>query len=67
MGLDMWLPSIVDFNDQQLFDRILAEVKGAHPIEYTQRMYDALRATGGYYPRGIQRPRPVNADGPVMA
>jgi hypothetical protein len=54
MGLDMWLPSIFDFDDEQQAKRVLNNVDGLgiHPMKYMERMYDALRATGGYYREG---------------
>jgi hypothetical protein len=53
MGLDMWLPSIYDFNDEQQAKRILNNVAPCtDPMKYMERMFDALRATGGYYREG---------------
>jgi hypothetical protein len=60
MGLDMWLPSVFNFDDAQQVERILDGVAdnmkrkiamrcNTHPHEYVRMVYDAYRATGGYY------------------
>jgi hypothetical protein len=60
MGLDMWLPSIFDFNDEEQVKHALEPVINSaeravsagvniNPMVYMERMFDAYRATGGYY------------------
>jgi hypothetical protein len=54
MGFDTWLPSIFDFNDEQDAERVLGnvDIAGLPPMARVARMYDAMRATGGYYREG---------------
>jgi hypothetical protein len=54
MGLDMWLPSVFDFDDEKAVDVVLGDFPPfERDIDNIQKavvgMYDRLRATGGYY------------------
>jgi hypothetical protein len=53
VGLNMWLPSVFDFSDERkvqcIFDDIDSAGTGEDPLGFATRIYDALRATGGYY------------------
>jgi hypothetical protein len=59
MGLDMWLPSVFDYEDGDAVDALI----GDDPIERTvegikramDEMYNRLRATGGYYREAYNR------------
>jgi hypothetical protein len=57
MGFDMWLPSIFDFSDRRQVETALASVKrdDVNPIKNIELMYDAFRATGGYYREGYNK------------
>jgi hypothetical protein len=60
MGMDMWLPSVFDYGDAAQVERVLAPLERDREaprvgvaVEDVERrsteIYDALRATGGYY------------------
>jgi hypothetical protein len=56
MGLDMWLPSVFDYADddavERLFDNspeVLAAQTAGDVHALSTAIYDVLRATGGYY------------------
>jgi hypothetical protein len=71
MGLDMWLPSVFDFTDADAAKRIFdnsPQVQAAQAAKNDRRidpllaimalsdaLYDAMRATGGYYRDGHNR------------
>jgi hypothetical protein len=61
MGLNMWLPSVFDFNNEQQLDRVFdsvdREFRNLHPMEsprdhplaFIDLVYDTMCAAGGYY------------------
>jgi hypothetical protein len=58
MGLDMWLPSVFDYNDERQVEAVTQPVLAKNDpdsfdgIGLITAMYDAYRATGGYYHEG---------------
>jgi hypothetical protein len=61
MGLDMWLPSVFNFDDEAAVDALFGRLpkvdtstaEGIHA--YFNQTYGAMEATGGYYREGYNR------------